>query len=110
MLEVGDIGAGDPIEVVERPDHGVTIGLAFRAFTTERDLLADLAPARDALPARNRPKVDAAVAAAGRRLGLTTAARYCPPRYAGSRPGATGRSRCRCAAWGVAAPGGSPPS
>jgi MOSC domain-containing protein YiiM len=62
VLEVGDIGAGDPVEVLERPDHGITIGLAFRAFTTDRHLLADLAPARDALPARNRPKVDAAVA------------------------------------------------
>ena len=63
VLEVGDIGAGDPIEILERPDHGITIGLAFRAFTTDQDLLADLAPARDALPTRNRPKVDAAVAA-----------------------------------------------
>jgi hypothetical protein len=39
----------------------VTIGRAFRAFTTEQQLLADLAPARAALPARNRPKVDAAL-------------------------------------------------
>ena len=63
VLEVGDIGAGDAIEVLERPEHGVTIGLAFRAFTTERERLAALAPAREALPARNRPAVDAAVAA-----------------------------------------------
>ncbi len=62
VLEVGDIGAGDTVEVVERPDHGLTIGLAFRAFTTERERLADLAPARDVLPARNRPGVDAAIA------------------------------------------------
>jgi MOSC domain-containing protein YiiM len=61
VVEVGDIGAGDTIEVVERPDHGVTIGLAFRAFTTDSDLLAALAPARDVLPQRNRRKVDAAV-------------------------------------------------
>jgi MOSC domain-containing protein YiiM len=61
VLEVGDIGAGDPAEVVDRPGHGITIGLAFRAFTTDQHLLADLAPARDALPVRNRPKVDAAV-------------------------------------------------
>ena len=63
MLETGDLGAGDRIEVVERPDHDVTIGRTFRAFTTERHLLAELAPARAALPARNRPKVDAAIAA-----------------------------------------------
>lgn len=62
VLETGDIGAGDAVEVVERPDHGLTIGLAFRAFTTERHRLADLAPAREALPGRNRPAVDAAVA------------------------------------------------
>ena len=63
VLEVGDIGADDAIEVLEHPAHGGTIGLAFRAFTTDQHLLADLAPARDALPIRNRPKVDAAVAA-----------------------------------------------
>jgi MOSC domain-containing protein YiiM len=62
VLEVGTIGAGDAIEVLDRPGHGITIGLAFRAFTTDRDLLPALAPARDALPVRNRPKVDAAVA------------------------------------------------
>ena len=43
VLEPGEIGAGDTVEVVSRPDHGVTIGLAFRAFTTERRRLADLA-------------------------------------------------------------------
>ena len=62
VLETGDIGAGDAIELVERPDHGVTIGMTFRAFTTERHLLPDLAPARAALPVRNRPAVDAAIA------------------------------------------------
>jgi MOSC domain-containing protein YiiM len=62
VLEVGDIGAGDRIDVVERPDHGVTIGTAFRAFTTDHDLLPVLAPVRDVLPRRNRRKIDAAVA------------------------------------------------
>jgi len=61
VVEEGDISAGDAIDVVERPEHGVTIGLAFRAFTTDHDLLAALAPARDVLPQRNRRKVDAAV-------------------------------------------------
>jgi MOSC domain-containing protein YiiM len=63
VLETGEIGAGDSIDVLERPDHGLTIGMAFRAFTTQRALLADLAPARAALPERNRPAVDAALAA-----------------------------------------------
>jgi MOSC domain-containing protein YiiM len=62
VLETGDLGAGDRIVVVDRPDHDVTIGMTFRAFTSERHLLADLAPARAALPKRNRPKVDAALA------------------------------------------------
>jgi MOSC domain-containing protein YiiM len=62
VLETGDIGAGDRVEVVDRPNHGVTIGTTFRAFTTERHLLASLAPARAVLPARDRPKVDAALA------------------------------------------------
>jgi MOSC domain-containing protein YiiM len=62
VLETGDLGAGDRIDVVERPDHGVTIGMTFRAFTTERHLLADLAPARAALPERNRAAVDTALA------------------------------------------------
>jgi len=68
VLETGDLGAGDRIEVVERPDHDVTIGMTFRAFTTERHLLAELAPARAALPQRDRPKVDAALA---ERAGVT---------------------------------------
>lgn len=62
VLETGDLGAGDRIDVVDRPDHDVSIGRTFRAFTTERHLLADLAPARAALPVRNRPAVDAAIA------------------------------------------------
>ncbi|MGK5113335.1 MULTISPECIES: MOSC domain-containing protein [unclassified Geodermatophilus] len=62
VLATGDLGAGDRIEVVERPDHDITIGMTFRASTTEPHLLAELAPARAALPERNRSKVDAALA------------------------------------------------
>jgi len=36
---VGDVGAGDRIQVASRPDHGVTVGVAFRALLTEPDLL-----------------------------------------------------------------------
>jgi MOSC domain-containing protein YiiM len=35
----GEVGAGDRIEVANRPNHGVTVGVAFRALTTEPDLL-----------------------------------------------------------------------
>ena len=39
VLDRGWIQAGDPIEVVERPEHGLTAGAMFRAMTTERELL-----------------------------------------------------------------------
>lgn len=42
VVEPGAVRAGDPIEVVERRDHDLTLGLVFRALTTERDLIARL--------------------------------------------------------------------
>jgi MOSC domain-containing protein YiiM len=42
VLEPGWIRAGDPIVVEHRPDHDVTMGLVFRALTTEPDLLPRL--------------------------------------------------------------------
>lgn len=39
VVEPGEIRAGDPVEVVYRPDHEVTVALAFRAQTTRRELL-----------------------------------------------------------------------
>jgi MOSC domain-containing protein YiiM len=49
VIEAGDIRAGDPVEIVHRPDHDVTVALAFRAFTREPRLLPELLAA-DALP------------------------------------------------------------
>jgi len=49
VIGEGSVRAGDPIEVVARPEHDVTIALAFRAFTMESDLLPRLAVAQ-ALP------------------------------------------------------------
>jgi len=46
----GDVGAGDPIEVVHRPVHGVTLGETFRALTGDRSLAARLLEAPE-LPA-----------------------------------------------------------
>ena len=43
VLEEGDIAAGDAIEVVHRPDHGITVSHMFRALTTEPQLLPGLA-------------------------------------------------------------------
>jgi MOSC domain-containing protein YiiM len=42
VITPGPIRGGDPIEVIQRPDHGVSIGLVFRATTTERSLLPRL--------------------------------------------------------------------
>jgi len=42
IIEEGDIGAGDGIDVVERPDHEVTIALANRAFLHDRTRLLEL--------------------------------------------------------------------
>ncbi|MEU6757240.1 MOSC domain-containing protein [Streptomyces sp. NPDC046685] len=39
VIREGSIAAGDPVEVIHRPDHEVTVELWFRAFTTERSLL-----------------------------------------------------------------------
>ncbi|MFG3205944.1 MOSC domain-containing protein [Streptomyces sp. NPDC048192] len=49
VIEPGEIRAGDPIEIVHRPDHGVTATLEFRAVTTERELLPRLLAAGEAL-------------------------------------------------------------
>ena len=54
----GVIRAGDPIEVMHRPDHDVTISLAFRATTTERALLPRLLEAGDDLDPALRRAVD----------------------------------------------------
>lgn len=63
VLRPGQIRAGDSVEVVERPDHDVTIGLAFRAMTLEPDLLPRLLVA-DALPAKELEKARRRVTAA----------------------------------------------
>jgi MOSC domain-containing protein YiiM len=38
IVQEGELGAGDVIEVVERPEHGVTSALVARAVLGERDL------------------------------------------------------------------------
>ncbi|MCL7376269.1 MOSC domain-containing protein [Streptomyces sp. 35G-GA-8] len=51
VITPGEIRAGDPIEIVHRPDHEVTVSLAFRAVTTERELLPRVLAAGEALHA-----------------------------------------------------------
>jgi len=43
VLRPGRVAAGDEISVLHRPGHGVTVTTLFRAFTTERHLLPEVA-------------------------------------------------------------------
>ncbi|MFF8842456.1 MOSC domain-containing protein [Streptomyces sp. NPDC015127] len=49
VITPGEIRAGDPIEIVHRPEHEVTVSMSFRAETTERSLLPRVLAAGDAL-------------------------------------------------------------
>ena len=49
VIEPGEISAGDPVEVVHRPEHDVSVAVCFRALTLEPELLPRLLAA-DALP------------------------------------------------------------
>jgi len=42
ILREGDVGPGDEIRVVERPDHDLTVGDVFRVFSRDRDQSARL--------------------------------------------------------------------
>ncbi|MFF0318568.1 MOSC domain-containing protein [Micromonospora sp. NPDC005252] len=64
VLREGEVGAGDPVEVVERPAHGVTIGEVFRATSLEPELLPRLLDADD-LPEPIREKARRRLASRG---------------------------------------------
>jgi MOSC domain-containing protein YiiM len=49
VVRSGTIRHGDPIEIVRRPAHDVTVQLTYRAVTTEADLLPTLLKAGDDL-------------------------------------------------------------
>ncbi|MBB3082598.1 MOSC domain-containing protein [Geodermatophilus sabuli] len=63
VLETGEVGAGDEVEVVDRPDHEVSVGLVFRAYTTQKYRLPQLEPALRYLPLKDQPKIAARIAA-----------------------------------------------
>ena len=65
VLETGDIGAGDDVEVVARPGHGITVETAFRIVMTEKSRLPELAPALQHLPLKDQPKLAARIAVRG---------------------------------------------
>ena len=61
VLETGEIGAGDAIEVVSRPDHGITVQSAFRITMTEKSRLPELTPAVQFLPVKDQAKLIAKI-------------------------------------------------
>ncbi|MEU6588932.1 MOSC domain-containing protein [Streptomyces sp. NPDC046881] len=65
VIEPGEIRAGDPVEIVHRPDHGVTATMQFRAVTTERELLPRLLAAGEALHTETLARARAYVAEHG---------------------------------------------
>lgn len=65
VLTPGSIQAGDPVEIVHRPDHEVTVELQFRAVTTRRGLLPRLLAAGEALHPSALRKAHAYVALQG---------------------------------------------
>lgn len=64
VVTPGDVRAGDPVRVADRPAHGVTIGHAFRAWMTAPELLADLL-AIEGLPEEMREAVQKRLAEVG---------------------------------------------
>ncbi|MFF1452960.1 MOSC domain-containing protein [Streptomyces sp. NPDC058274] len=54
VIRPGEIRAGDPVRILHRPDHEVTVALQFRAVTLERALLPRLLAAGDALHPEER--------------------------------------------------------
>jgi MOSC domain-containing protein YiiM len=67
VVRPGMIQAGDPIEVLHRPDHDVTVSLFFRSQMAERDLLPRLLAAGDDLPVDTREDVERFLAKRRRR-------------------------------------------
>jgi MOSC domain-containing protein YiiM len=57
VVEVGELRRGDRIQIIHRPDHDVTVELAFRALTTEPTLLGRLRAA-EALPREARATIE----------------------------------------------------
>jgi len=54
VLQPGVLSAGDPIEVVHRPGHGVTVAHMFRALTREPELLPRLLDVDGLVPQARR--------------------------------------------------------
>jgi MOSC domain-containing protein YiiM len=64
VLEPGTVGAGDSIEVVHAPGHGVTVADMFVALNTDRSRLPDLLVI-EGLTGKARSKAEAYISGAG---------------------------------------------
>lgn len=64
VLTEGELSAGDPITVLDRPAHGLTLGQTFRGLTGDHSLAARLAAAPE-LPAEAREQAQRWLAEAG---------------------------------------------
>ncbi|MCZ2819679.1 MOSC domain-containing protein [Modestobacter sp. VKM Ac-2977] len=67
VLQTGELGAGDEVQVVSRPDHGITVETAFRIVMTQKSRLPELAPVLRYVPTKDQPvlaaKIDKRLAA-----------------------------------------------
>ena len=50
IVEEGELGAGDEIEMLEKPSHGVTIGLLYETKMHDQTLATKILEAKDELP------------------------------------------------------------
>lgn len=75
VIEPGEIRSGDPIEIVHRPEHDVTVEMAFRAETTERTLLPKVLAAGEALHSELLKDAREYVAKYGTATGLAVVSR-----------------------------------
>jgi MOSC domain-containing protein YiiM len=57
VVQPGPVRAGDPVVVVRRPSHRVSISAAMYALTTKPELLSDLLAAGDDLPEEMRQNI-----------------------------------------------------
>ena len=69
VLQPGDVGAGDDVEVVLRPDHGVPLGEVFRMLTTQKHRLPELAPVLHSFPLKDQARLAAKITSRVARTG-----------------------------------------
>lgn len=58
IVREGELAAGDPVTILARPSHDVTVALVNEAFLFDDSLAPRLVPARDALAERARAWLD----------------------------------------------------